>query len=147
MMIVPRQVVVPHALASCSNNCQSPTPNPVSLQNSALSTAVLRPEDVVAKEELKREAERQTLFQKVSNEILDIPSGYRKVEVLIIRWDESVDEFKGHDGEVRICRRQEVCQLLTIQHRSKDFKQYSDLALATVVRLLGSKRVETLKST
>jgi hypothetical protein len=113
-MIVPRQVVVSHALASCSNNCQSPTPNPVSLQNSAASTAVLRPEDVVAKEELKREAERQTLF---------------------------------HDGEVRICRRQEVCQLLTIQHRSKDFKQYSDLALATVVRLPGSKRVETLKST
>jgi hypothetical protein len=63
---------------------------------------VLRPDDEDAKRELKREAERRTLFQKVSNDILDIPNGYRKVEVLIIRWDESIDEFKDHKQEVCI---------------------------------------------
>ncbi|KAI4922709.1 hypothetical protein J4E90_001142 [Alternaria incomplexa] len=66
----------------------------------AQSGALLRPgDDAVA---LKREAERRTLFQKTSNNALDIPNGYRKVEVLILRWDESIDEFKdGHNKEVQ----------------------------------------------
>lgn len=62
--------------------------------------AILHPIEEAAKEELKREAERQILFQKISNDILDIPNGYLKVEVLIIRWDENIDEFKGHKAEV-----------------------------------------------
>jgi hypothetical protein len=61
---------------------------------------ILQPETEETKRVLKREDERQKLFDKVSNTILDIPNGYCKVEVLIIRWDESIDEFKDHDKEV-----------------------------------------------
>jgi hypothetical protein len=57
------------------------------------------PEDIL-EIELKREAERQTLFHKVANGILGSPNGYREVEVLIIRWDESIDQFEGHTQEV-----------------------------------------------
>jgi hypothetical protein len=46
------------------------------------------------------ERERQALFQKVSNGILGSPNGYREVEVLLIRWDESIDQFKDHTEEV-----------------------------------------------
>jgi hypothetical protein len=59
-------------------------------------------EDVLTRDELKREADRQTLFQKVANGILGSPNGYRQVEVLIIRWDESIDQFDGHTPEVHI---------------------------------------------
>ena len=88
--------------AICVNAGQNPAPRNLSRQNSptvAQSGALLRPgDDAVA---LKREAERRTLFQKTSNNVLDIPNGYRKVEVLILRWDESIDEFKdGHNQEV-----------------------------------------------
>lgn len=55
--------------------------------------AVLQPGD-------KREAERQAWFQNKSNNILEIPNGYLKVAVLIIRWHDEIDEFKGHDEEV-----------------------------------------------
>lgn len=102
-MAAQRQSTVGPAIATCSNTCRSHTPKAPSRQNSTTvgdDVAILRPGDEKAKAELKREAERQTRFQKVSNEILDIPSGYRKVEVLIIRWDESIDEFKGHKEEV-----------------------------------------------
>jgi hypothetical protein len=61
---------------------------------------VLQPQDKEATRILKREDERQKLFDKVSNTVLDIPNGYREVHVLIIRWDERVDEFKGHNKEV-----------------------------------------------
>jgi ABC-type cobalt transport system substrate-binding protein len=81
-------------------------PSTLSRQNSANvvpvseDLAVLHSEDGNATRQLKREDERQKLFQKISNKVLDIPTGYRKVEVLIIRWDKKIDEFKGHDGEV-----------------------------------------------
>ncbi|KAH3915673.1 hypothetical protein HBI56_146780 [Parastagonospora nodorum] len=61
---------------------------------------VLGPADDDTKRVLKREDERQKRFDKMSNTVLDIPNGYRKVEVLIIRWDESIDEFKGHGKEI-----------------------------------------------
>jgi len=88
--------------ATCANTGQSPAPGNLSRQNSpsvAQTGALLRPgDDAVA---LKREAERRTLFQKTSNKVLDIPNGYRRVEVLILRWDESIDDFKdGHTQEV-----------------------------------------------
>lgn len=88
--------------------CQSPKPINSSRQNSIVvpvtvdDLTFLDPGDEEAKRELNREAERRTLFQNVSNGILQIPNGYRKVEVLIIRWDESVDEFKGHEQEVSL---------------------------------------------
>jgi hypothetical protein len=49
---------------------------------------------------LPREAENQALFQRTSNDILEIPDSYFKVAVLIIRWDESIDDLKGHTEEV-----------------------------------------------
>ncbi|KAL1606519.1 hypothetical protein SLS60_003924 [Paraconiothyrium brasiliense] len=103
-MSAPRQPLARAKIASCSSVCGSPARKGISRQNSATladSVAILRPDDEAIKEELKREAERQTLFQKVSNFKLDAPNGYRKVEVLIIRWDESIDnEHKGHGEEI-----------------------------------------------
>ncbi|KAJ4356503.1 uncharacterized protein N0V89_004537 [Didymosphaeria variabile] len=102
-MSAPRQPLSRAKMANCSSGGGSPVRKGISRQNSATladSVAILRPDDEAIKEELKREAERQTLFQKVSNFKLDAPNGYRKVEVLIIRWDESIDEFKGHDKEI-----------------------------------------------
>lgn len=58
------------------------------------------PEDEKEKWELKKESDRQTWFQDEANDILDIPNGYLNVFVLIIRWHEDIDEFKGHDDEV-----------------------------------------------
>jgi hypothetical protein len=49
---------------------------------------------------ISEECDRQAHFQNVSNGILGTPNGYREVEVLIIRWDESIDQFKGHTEEV-----------------------------------------------
>jgi hypothetical protein len=46
------------------------------------------------------ERDRQAHFQNVSNGILGTPNGYQEVGVLIIRWDESIDQFKGHTEEV-----------------------------------------------
>ena len=62
--------------------------------------AVLRPDNEAAKQELDREIKRRAAFEKESNRIYNVPDGYRKVEVLIVRWDESIDEFKGHNTEV-----------------------------------------------
>lgn len=86
--------------------CESPVKS--SRQNSAITSgttgaqdaAVLLPGDEEAGERLKREAERQ-LFQKVSNDLLGMPNGYKKVEVLLIRWHERIDGFKTHAAEVR----------------------------------------------
>jgi hypothetical protein len=62
---------------------------------------IVTPEDDKAKLELlKREDERQKLFDSESNEVLNIPNGYREAEVLIVRWDEELDEFVGHTKEV-----------------------------------------------
>lgn len=57
-------------------------------------------EEKKAKRELQRESQRQVWFQNKANELLGIPNGYEKGAVLIIRWDEELDEFKGHDEEI-----------------------------------------------
>lgn len=49
---------------------------------------------------LQKESVRQAWFQSEANDVLQVPNGYLKVTVLIIRWDESIDEFKGHEQEV-----------------------------------------------
>jgi hypothetical protein len=51
-----------------------------------------------------REPIRQALFQRKSNKALKLPNGYLKVAVLIIRWDKSIDDFKGHTEEVSLNR-------------------------------------------
>jgi len=63
--------------------------------------AAVRPDNAAKQRQLTREAERQSHFQRISNSVLEVPNYYRKVEVTIIRWHESIDEFKGHDAEVR----------------------------------------------
>jgi len=90
------------ALHTSTNYCKGLIPDIMLQQDSTTvtDTVVLRPGDNAAKEDLKRETERQAIFQKVSNEILKIPNGYLKVEVLIIRWHEALDDFKEHTPEV-----------------------------------------------
>ncbi|KAF3036499.1 hypothetical protein E8E11_001315 [Didymella keratinophila] len=77
---------------SVTHIVETPVPQP--------DEAVLGPGDEKEKAELKRDEERRSIFQKYSNDVLNVPSGYRKVEVLIIRWDESIDDFKGHNNEI-----------------------------------------------
>ncbi|KAH8729022.1 hypothetical protein GQ44DRAFT_571519, partial [Phaeosphaeriaceae sp. PMI808] len=48
----------------------------------------------------QREPTRQALFQRKANEALSLPNGYLDVAVLIMRWDESIDDFKGHTEEI-----------------------------------------------
>lgn len=83
---------------------RSPPPSDMIRQNPAAvldGAPVCPPEDEGATLELKKESERQTWFQKKANTVLDIPNGYLKVSVLIVRWHEKIDEFKkGHDDEV-----------------------------------------------
>ncbi|KAF2125114.1 hypothetical protein P153DRAFT_434790 [Dothidotthia symphoricarpi CBS 119687] len=56
--------------------------------------------------EKEKEAEYATCFENVVKAELDIPNGYAKVVVLIIRWDDEIDDFKeGHDKEIRRLRR------------------------------------------
>ncbi|KAF9694248.1 hypothetical protein EKO04_007776 [Ascochyta lentis] len=62
--------------------------------------AVLYPGDEASTRELDREVKRRAAFEKVSNKIYKVPDYYRKVEVLIIRWEESIDEFKEHNDEI-----------------------------------------------
>jgi len=97
--MVPLRAGAPHTSV---NYCESQIPDIMLQQDSTTvaDTVVLRPCDKAAKEDLKRETERQAIFQKVSNEILKIPNGYLKVEVLIIRWHEALDDFKEHTTEV-----------------------------------------------
>lgn len=50
-----------------------------------------------------REPIRQALFQRSLEQALQLPPGYSKVAVLIIRWDESIDDFKErHTKEVSL---------------------------------------------
>ena len=75
-------------------------------------TLVQRPEDVTNSQPgdkkmdraSQREAERQLLFQNEVNDALDIPNGYSNVAVLVVRWDESIDDFTGHSEEVYTIR-------------------------------------------
>jgi len=96
-MAAQRQSVVTSSLP-----CRSPPPTeirkiPVTELN---GEPVCTQEDEAAEQELKEETERQAWFQNEANDSLDIPNGYLKVNVLIIRWHEDIDEFEGHDKEV-----------------------------------------------
>ncbi|KAF2035247.1 hypothetical protein EK21DRAFT_84866 [Setomelanomma holmii] len=64
--------------------CQTTVPIALSRQNSAITPGV--PDELIV------------LHSEDGNAY--IPSGYRKVEVLIIRWDKKIDDFDGHDGEI-----------------------------------------------
>lgn len=55
--------------------------------------------------ERKAESERQMYFENAMKETLNLPSGYVKVAVLVIRWedDDDSDGYKaGHDTEVYV---------------------------------------------
>lgn len=70
---------------------------PVILDDAASAQSARKEEENM---ERKRDAVRQAIFQEASDEALNIPLGYLKVAVKIIRWDESIDDFKGHTEEV-----------------------------------------------
>jgi hypothetical protein len=73
--------------------------------------------------ERKRDAVRQAIFQEASDEALEIPLGYLNVAVKIIRWDESIDDFKGHTEEVSMYL--SSGRVLNLVSRSSDFSRYS----------------------
>jgi hypothetical protein len=101
--MVGHQTGVRLAPVACFNSPPQLDRNMQPQQNSLplLDGVITSDPDNVIEAELNREANRQTLFQKVANGILGSPNGYREVEVLIIRWDESLDQFQGHTQEVR----------------------------------------------
>jgi hypothetical protein len=80
-----------------SNAVNSPPGSTISIEE---DDVMLQFDDDAANERLKREASLRALFQKNTNEKLGTPNGYRKVEALLIRWDESIDDFPGHSEEV-----------------------------------------------
>jgi hypothetical protein len=87
----------------CTSRPGSPAPKGSTSQcsvNSVENPTVLRPDDDDATKRLERDAERRTLFERVVNDKLGVPSGYKKVEVLLLRWDEKIDDFEGHGKEV-----------------------------------------------
>lgn len=47
------------------------------------------------------EVQMQVCFQNAISKEMDIPDGYLKVAVLMLRWDRSLDQFPEHDREVR----------------------------------------------
>lgn len=90
-----------HPVASL-NSEKVPVTNPS--QKNRAGTAndpnVSQPATEVEQRGPQREAVRQALFQRKCNDTLKLPNGYLKVAVLIIRWDESIDDFPGHTEEV-----------------------------------------------
>ncbi|KAJ4316065.1 hypothetical protein N0V94_005623 [Neodidymelliopsis sp. IMI 364377] len=84
---------------------------------------------------VKNEADTQTLFDNAVKKALNIPSGYEKVAVLVVRWDESVDDpqFRaGHDEEVRVKRLQTV------------FKERFHFDVSSEVRLTTTKKPQNI---
>jgi hypothetical protein len=108
------------------------------------------PDDVLAKAELKREADRQIRFQNVANNMLGSPHGYLEVEILIIRWDESIDEFDGHTQEVYTRDAEypdrQIFVANTYFYRSQGSRKSSRKATDTTVRLRGLQTTGILRS-
>jgi hypothetical protein len=99
----PTMLPVLPGLITTSTQRRSPPPSEAIRKSPAAvldGAPVWPPEDEKEERELKRESRRQTWFQDEANNILDIPNGYLNVFVLIIRWHEDIDEFKGHADEV-----------------------------------------------
>lgn len=101
-MALQRQPTAPVPSGLPVTTCESPVETTTAQQIPVMveDIVVQQPDDPMQAQELAREAARQTLFQKTSNGVLEVPNGYRKVEVTIIRWHESVDDFEGHTEEV-----------------------------------------------
>jgi hypothetical protein len=95
--------------------------------------------------ETQREAVRQAIFQRRSNNALKLPNGYLKVAALIIRWDEKIDDFKGHTEEVRIFVSLDAGTWLILRFRSNDFKTSSNNNLATYAKSIRSKIARSRK--
>lgn len=55
----------------------------------------------VGEEAQTEEVEMQVCFQNAISKEMNIPDGYLKVAVLMLRWDRSLDQFPEHDREVR----------------------------------------------
>ncbi|KAF2995095.1 Phosphatidylinositol-4-phosphate 5-kinase [Curvularia kusanoi] len=53
---------------------------------------------------VKNEADSQTVFENAVKQKLNIPNGYEKVAVLVVRWDDELEDPRlkeGHDEEVK----------------------------------------------
>jgi hypothetical protein len=73
----------------------------VAIPNSVAASQSARKDEET--KDRQRDALRQAIFEKASNDALGIPNGYLKVAVKIIRWDESIDDLSaGHTSEVSI---------------------------------------------
>ncbi|KAF2260730.1 hypothetical protein CC78DRAFT_584513 [Lojkania enalia] len=84
--------VQPHSQNSPSEPLR---PNPSIILS---GPSVIGPTDA----EKKKESERQAWFQNAADEVLNIPTTYLSVAVLIVRWHEDVDDMRnGHDDEIR----------------------------------------------
>lgn len=55
----------------------------------------------VSEEAQTEEVQMQVCFQNAISKEMNIPDGYLKVAVLMLRWDRSLDQFQEHDREVR----------------------------------------------
>ena len=55
----------------------------------------------VGEEAQTEEVQMQVCFQNAISKEMNIPDGYLKVAVLMLRWDRSLDQFPEHDREVR----------------------------------------------
>ena len=83
------------------------------------------------------DAKMQVWFQNAISTELNIPDGYLKAAVLMIRWHKNLDEFPGHDEEVSDHLRElrlNISRL--IRHRLKNSRPYSKAALIMKSRLL-----------
>lgn len=76
---------------------------------------------------VKNEADSQTLFENAVKQKLNIPNGYEKVAVLVVRWDDDLDDPKfkeGHDEEVRMpLFEEEKSTLVAYLYQIKRLKQ------------------------
>jgi hypothetical protein len=94
--------------ATTSRNTRPCIDTVISVPDSAGVDACIAASDVTTPddEEKRKESERQACFEGAVKKKLNIPSGYSKVAVLLVRWHESVDEYAGgHAEEVSIVSR------------------------------------------
>jgi hypothetical protein len=87
-----------------------------------------------AREEAEKKAElqRRTWFENGMRRTFKIPSGYVTIAVLVIRWDDAVDDYKeGHNREVWLSGAVSAIELITYVFRLPSSSSSSSAILAT----------------
>jgi len=89
----PHSLRIMNVLTPNTNSSSGLTESPTSMEpvkhSLPTATASIVPEDI----EAQKKADKQQCFQMAMNQKMDLPVGYSKVSVLIIRWDESIDQL------------------------------------------------------